>query len=118
MDKHADDRPAPSMKAVRYAGHGGPEVLRLEDAPMPVLGEDDVLVRVHSAGVNPADVQFRRGDYQAFAPLPLPFTPGWDVAGTVAAIGSRVTRWHAGDAVFAMTDMRRDGACAEFVAVQ
>jgi NADPH:quinone reductase-like Zn-dependent oxidoreductase len=106
------------MRAVRFHAYGGPEVLRLEDAPMPLVAADDVLIRVHAAGVNPADTQFRRGDYQAFVPLALPFILGWDVAGTVAAVGEQVAHYRPGDAVFAFSDMSRHGACAEFVAVR
>jgi NADPH:quinone reductase-like Zn-dependent oxidoreductase len=72
---------------------------------------------VHAAGVNPADTQFRRGDYQAFAPLPLPFIPGWDVAGSVVTAPAD-SRLRPGDAVFAFSDMRRNGAYAEFIAVR
>jgi NADPH:quinone reductase-like Zn-dependent oxidoreductase len=67
--------------------------------------------------VNPADTQFRRGDYRAFVPLPLPFIPGWDVAGTVAAVGSAATGFAVGDRVFAFADMRRNGGYAEYIAL-
>ena len=103
------------MKAVRFHAYGDVGVLRHEDAPLPLPGEGELLVKVHAAGVNPADVQFRRGDYQAFVPLPLPFIPGWDVAGTVVA-GSG--GFLPGDSVFAMADMSRNGAYAEYIAVR
>jgi NADPH:quinone reductase-like Zn-dependent oxidoreductase len=105
------------MKAVRFHAYGDAGVLRCEQAPLPTALEGDALIQVHAAGVNPADTQFRRGDYQAFAPLPLPFIPGWDVAGSVvtAPADSRV---RPGDAVFAFSDMRRNGAYAEFIAVR
>jgi NADPH:quinone reductase-like Zn-dependent oxidoreductase len=106
------------MKAVRFHAYGDAGVLRYEDAPMPEMADDDLLIKVHSAGVNPADTQFRRGDYRAFVPLALPFILGWDVAGTVEAVGSRVTTFKPGDAVFAMSDMGRNGAYADYVAVR
>ena len=106
------------MKAVRFHSYGGAEVLHHEDAPMPELRDDDVLIKVHAAGVNPADTQFRRGDYQAFVPLPLPFVLGWDVAGTIEAIGPQVTPFKRGDAVFAFADMSRNGASADYIAVR
>ena len=106
------------MKAVRFHQYGDADVLRFEDAPLPQIADDELLVKVHSAGVNPADTQFRRGDYQVFVPLALPFIPGWDVAGTVETVGQSVTAFRTGDAVFAMTDMSRNGAYAEFVAVR
>jgi NADPH:quinone reductase-like Zn-dependent oxidoreductase len=103
------------VKAVRFHAYGDAGVLRHEGAPLPEPGEGDVLIKVHAAGVNPADVQFRRGDYQAFLPLALPFILGWDVAGSVVAGAGDFA---AGDAVFAMADMNRDGAYAEYVAVR
>jgi len=106
------------MKAVRIHAYGDSSVLSLEEAPMPVVADDDILIRVHAAGVNPADTQFRRGDYRSFIPMALPFVLGWDVAGTVAALGAQVTSFRRGDAVFAMSDMRRHGAYAEFIAVR
>ena len=106
------------MRAIRFHRYGDADVLRLEDAPLPQIAADEVLIKVHSAGVNPADTQFRRGDYQAFAPLTLPFIPGWDVAGTIASVGRTVTAFKTGEAVFAMADMNRDGAYAEYVAVR
>src|SRR4051812_47337326 len=72
-----------TMKAIRIGDYGDRSVLRCEEAPEPELLPDDVLIRVHAAGVNPADCQFRRGDYRAFAPLQMPAILGWDVAGTV-----------------------------------
>ena len=103
------------MKAVRFHGYGDAAVLRHEAAPMPVPNDGEVLIKVHAAGINPADVQFRRGDYQAFVPLALPFIPGWDVAGSVVAPAGG---FGAGDAVFAMADMGRNGAYAEYIAVR
>jgi NADPH:quinone reductase-like Zn-dependent oxidoreductase len=105
------------VKAVRFHAYGDVGVLRCEQAPLPTTLEGDLLIQVHAAGVNPADTQFRRGDYQAFVPLPLPFIAGWDVAGSVvtAPAGSR---FQPGDFVFAFADMRRPGAYAEFIAVR
>lgn len=104
------------MKAVRFHGYGEAGVLHYEDAPLPTPGNGELLVKVHAAGVNPADVQFRRGDYQAFVPLPLPFIPGWDVAGSVVSAGAG--NFKAGELVFAMADMSRDGAYAEYTTLR
>lgn len=106
------------MRAVRFHGYGEAGVLRCEDAPIPTPGDGELLVKVHAAGVNPADVQFRRGDYQAFVPLPLPFIPGWDVAGTVVATGAGASGFELGERVFAMADMSRNGAYAEYIALR
>jgi len=71
------------MQAIRIHQYGDRSILRCEEAPEPVLRAHDVLIRVHAAAVNPADCQFRRGDYAAFAPLRFPAILGWDVAGWV-----------------------------------
>ncbi len=105
------------MKAVRIHDYGDRSRLRHEDAPGPQLRPGDVLIRAAAAAVNPADCQFRRGDYQAFAPLTFPAILGWDVAGTVERIGPQAAGWSVGDRVMAMCDMSRPGAYAELVAV-
>lgn len=105
------------MKAIRIHEYGDRSVLRYEDAPVPAVQERDVLVRVRAAGVNPADWQFRRGDYRQYAPLRFPAILGWDVSGTVERLGVEATGFQPGEAVYAMCDMMRDGAYAEFVAV-
>ena len=65
-----------------------PRQLVVQSAPeRQELQPDDLLVRVTAAGINPADCQFRRGDYQAFSPLQFPAILGWDVAGVVERVG-------------------------------
>ncbi|NVZ23720.1 NADP-dependent oxidoreductase [Pseudomonas costantinii] len=88
------------MKAIRVYEYGSPEVLRLEDIADPVAGAGEVLIDVAGAGVNPIDWKVLSGAMKAFIPLPLPFTPGIDVAGTVVAIGDGVTQFKVGDEVF------------------
>lgn len=78
---------------------GGPEVLVAEDLPAREPGPGEVLVRVHAAGVNPADTYIRAGGYAFFHP-PLPYTPGFDGAGVVEAVGSEVSAVATGDRVF------------------
>jgi len=80
------------VKAIRVASTGGPEVLRLEDLPVPVAGAGQVLVKIAAAGVNFIDVYQRTGQYR----VPLPFTPGQEAAGTVTAVGAGVTDVKAG----------------------
>jgi NADPH2:quinone reductase len=84
------------MKAIRVHSVGGPEVLKLEEVPDPQPGEGQALVRVEAAGVNYVDVYFRTGLYKAPA---IPFTPGQEAAGTVAAVGPGVTGVAVGDRV-------------------
>ncbi|GAA3136302.1 NADP-dependent oxidoreductase [Streptosporangium carneum] len=101
--------PETTMKAIRVHEFGGPEVLRYEDVPIPEPGPGDVLVRVHAACLNPPDRYFREG----FRTIPeavrkqarldeliMPFTPGSDISGVVAAVGPGVAEWREGDAVF------------------
>jgi len=106
------------MKAVRIHEYGDASALRYEDAPMPAIAADEVLVEVHAAAINPADCQFRQGLYKDFAPRPMPFILGWDVAGVVHSTGAQAGRWKQGDRVFAMADMSRNGAYAQFVAIR
>ena len=86
------------MKAIRVHEFGPPEVMRLEDVTDPAPGPGQVLVRVHAAGVNPVETYIRSGAY-ANKP-PLPYTPGGDAAGVVAAVGARVPRCQVGDRVY------------------
>jgi NADPH:quinone reductase-like Zn-dependent oxidoreductase len=94
------------MTAVRVHAIGGPEVLRPELVPRPEPGPGEVLVEVHAAGVNPPDWYARSGFTlipPQLRPVPvLPFTPGTDVSGVVAAVGPGVRRWRPGDAVFGL----------------
>lgn len=106
-----------TMKAVRIVSYGGPEVLQYEDAPLPELAADEVLIEVHAASVNPVDWVMREGYFQQFLPLTFPAILGRDVSGTIAAVGSAVTTWRPGDAVYAWIGVDRPGAHAEYVAV-
>jgi NADPH:quinone reductase-like Zn-dependent oxidoreductase len=101
------------VKAIRQQTLGGPEVLEYVDVERPEPAPTEVLVRVAAAGVNPVDWKTRaRG---AFLGAP-PFTVGWDVAGTVEAVGRGVTRFEAGDRVFGMPRFPAEAAAyAEYV---
>src|ERR1700691_2975731 len=89
------------MRFVIFDAPGGPEVLKIAQMPAPQPGPDDVLITVEAAGVTHADVMQRQGNY----PPPPGASPilGLEVAGTVAAVGERVKRWHVGDRVCALT---------------
>jgi len=101
------------MKAVRFHEFGGPEVLRYEDAEVPVAGEGQVLVRVAGSAFNAADTGIRAGTLPF--PVSLPHVPGYDVSGTVEAVGGGVTGWSAGDAVVAFLPMVESGSAAQFI---
>ncbi len=93
------------MKAIRYYRYGSPDVLRLEDVDPPAVGDQDVLVRVLAASVNPLDWHFMRGEPYLLRPqagLRRPKDPGLgaDLAGRVEAVGPGVTRFTVGDEVF------------------
>jgi NADPH2:quinone reductase len=85
------------MKAMRAQQFGGPEQLRLEDAPEPPVESGQVMIRVKAAGINPADLVRLSGRLQ---PLKLPYIPGTDVCGEVEAVGAGVTNVKVGDKVF------------------
>jgi NADPH2:quinone reductase len=86
------------MNAIRVREYGPPSAMRLEEIPDPVAGAGQVLVSVRAAGVNPVDTLIRQGTY-IFKP-PLPFTPGVDAAGVVAAVGPGVETFNPGDRVY------------------
>jgi NADPH2:quinone reductase len=86
------------MKAVLCKAYGPPESLVLEEIDSPVPGPDQVLVDVHASAVNFPDVLMIEGKYQSQPPFP--FAPGGEIAGTVAAVGDRVTDFNPGDRVF------------------
>lgn len=114
------------MKAVRLHEFGGPEVLRYEEAPRPVAGAGEVLVRVHAASLNPPDLYLRDG-YRALPPdwRPSPVFPlilGTDISGVVAAVGETVSGFSVGDEVFSMVRFPHDlmtgsNAYADYVKV-
>lgn len=83
------------MQAIRISQTGGPEVLALAEVPTPTPGAGEALIAIEAIGVNFIDIYFREGRY----PSPLPFTPGQEAAGTVAAIGEGVTTVKVGDRV-------------------
>lgn len=100
------------MKAIRQDAPGGPEVLYLGETEKPTPGIGQVLVQVHAASVNPADVMHRQTG--AFGGEP-PLTLGWDVSGVVAAVGPGVTILRPGDEVVGLLPFPRGaGAYAEY----
>ncbi|GGJ42626.1 NADPH:quinone reductase [Neoroseomonas lacus] len=103
------------MKAIRVDAFGGPEVMRLQEVSDPVPGSGEVVIDVRAAGVNPADTYMRSGAY-AILP-PLPYTPGGDAGGVVAAVGPDVEDFAVGDRVFVGTALSFDltGCYAEKV---
>ncbi len=101
------------MKAVQFHEVGGPEVLQYGEVEQPTPAAGQVRLRVAASAYNAADNGMRAG----FLPIPiqLPHVPGYDVSGTVDAIGEGVTGLTVGDAVIAFLPMERDGGAAEYV---
>jgi len=106
------------MKAIRIHAYGGPELMQLEDAPVPGCGAGDLLVRVVAAGINPIDWKVRSGLMAAQLPKPFPITLGSDAAGTVAEMGGAVRGFELGDEVFFYAEFARGGTYAEYLAVE
>jgi putative PIG3 family NAD(P)H quinone oxidoreductase len=88
------------MRQIEISQPGGPEVLKITEAPVPTPGEGEVLIRVQAAGINRADVLQRQGRYSLRPGISA--IPGLEAAGTIAAIGSGVKRWKENDQVCAL----------------
>ncbi|MBF9133047.1 NADP-dependent oxidoreductase [Plantactinospora sp. S1510] len=109
------------MRAVSYAQFGGPEVLHVAEVPVPEPGPGQVRVKVAASVVHPVDLMVRSGRFPAPLPVGLPYTPGWDVAGTVdavdPAVDPAVERFTIGDEVIGFSPWLQTtvGAHAEYV---
>ena len=92
------------MKAVCIHSFGGPEVLKVENVEIPEPKDDEVLVKIHAASVNPVDYKIRSGHYPPVKEQQLPKVLGRDVSGTIERCGRAVRDFSQGDAVYAMLD--------------
>ena len=106
-----------NMRAIQIQEFGDTEVLRIQEVPMPVPGPGELLVRVHAAAVNPVDTSIRSGRAGGLSGASLPYVPGFDVSGTVTAIGPEVDEFEVDDEIFAMVNLRRGGTYAEYTIV-
>lgn len=104
----------PTMKAVVIHEYGGPEVLKYEDIPQPEPKDDQLLIRVIAAGVNPVDGMIRSGMFAKNGNRSFPIILGGDVAGVVEKVGSKVTKFKAGDPVFAYVSLDNSGGYAQY----
>ncbi|MEY7848412.1 NADPH:quinone reductase [Natrarchaeobius sp. A-rgal3] len=104
------------MRAVRLHEHGDADVLGVDEIDRPEPGDDELLLEVAAAGVNPVDTYFRDGSYE---PVGLPFTPGVDVSGVVADVGSEVEDFEPGDRVYGtgIGNATEQGASAEYATI-
>jgi NADPH:quinone reductase-like Zn-dependent oxidoreductase len=102
------------MRAVVIHAYGGPEVMKLEEVARPEPADDEVLIRVVAASINPVDVAIRKG-YFAKLLGNFPLILGMDAAGIVEKVGNKVTKYKTGDPVFAFFTLEGQGGYAEFV---
>ena len=105
------------MKALVFKRYGKPDQITFTDVSQPVPKPNEILVQVHAAGLNPIDTMIPKGTFKPFLRFQLPATLGSDLAGVVVEVGSRVTRFKPGDAVFASIFDLGTGALAEFAVV-
>jgi NADPH:quinone reductase-like Zn-dependent oxidoreductase len=106
------------VKAVRTHGRGGPEQLFFEDAPLPELRRGDVLLRVHATGITPTELTWDETYQNPDGTPRIPGIPGHEVSGVVERTAPDVTDYQPGDELYGLADFPRDGAAAEFAAVQ
>ena len=102
------------MKAIVVHNYGGPEVLKYEDTRRPEPKEDQILVRVIAAGVNPVDASIRSERGAKFFGITLPFIPGYDIAGVVEKTGAKIAKFKPGDSVYAYLSLKDGGGYAEY----
>ncbi|OYZ77828.1 MAG: NADPH:quinone oxidoreductase [Rhizobiales bacterium 24-66-13] len=105
------------MKAFILDKYKKSGALRFGDRPEPELGDEDVLVDIHAAALNPLDSKIRDGAFKPLLPYRPPFILGHDMAGRVVRVGAKVRRFKAGDEVYARPRDGRVGTLAERIAV-
>jgi len=106
--------PRSTMKAVVVHEYGGPEVLKYEDAPRPEAKDNEILIRVIAAGVNPVDGMVRAGMFAKNSKSTFPMVLGYDVAGIVEKAGAKIDKYKPGDAVYAYIGLKEGGGYAEY----
>jgi NADPH:quinone reductase-like Zn-dependent oxidoreductase len=103
------------MKAIQYKGYGSSAVIEQVEIPTPsIQNENDVLIQVKAAGINPIDIKIRTGIIKKIRPVEMPFIPGGEASGIIVAIGSAVSKFKVGDEVIALT---KTSAYAQYVTV-
>lgn len=106
------------MRAIVFDQYGGPDVLKLVHVPEPEIAAGQLLLKIAAAAVNPADHKWRSGMFASLVPIPLPHILGYDVAGTVLAVGPGVTGFAPGDRVAALLNPVTKGGYAEQVVLE
>src|SRR5688572_30932290 len=105
------------MKAFIVNRYGKKTKLQLAEIAEPIVKETEILVQIHSAGVNLLDSKIRKGEFKMILPYKTPFTLGHDVSGVVTKVGSKVSEFKIGDAVYARPADYRIGTFAEFISI-
>jgi alcohol dehydrogenase len=105
------------MRAFVLSGYGGAECAALAEVPQPAPRGNELLVRVHAAGLNPVDFKTRAGELKIIHRYPLPIVMGNELSGVVEATGDAVTSFAKGDRVFARVDKKGMGAFADYAVV-
>ena len=100
---------------MRLHQFGGPDQFVLDEVPNLTPGENEILIEVHAAGLNPVDAKIREGKFSRFKPM-LPAVIGRDICGVVAKAGRHVTGWFEGEAVFGMLDYERGAYTQQTIA--
>jgi len=106
------------MKAIRAHEFGSPDVLVIDNIPIPKPGSHEILIKVYASSVNPVDWKIIKGARKDKFPVNLPLIPGWDVSGVVEKTGADVQDFKKGDEVYSRPDPTRDGAFAEYIVVK
>lgn len=105
------------MKAIVIEQYGGAEELKEKDVPIPKMKDNQVLVEMHATSINPIDWKLREGHLKQMLPFEFPVILGWDAAGIIKEVGSKVTSFQVGDAVFARPATTANGTYAEYTAI-
>lgn len=106
-----------AMRAVVMTAYGNEDVIQVQDVPTPDSLENEVLVHVHAAGINPLDIKIRKGQMKPLLGYRLPLILGTDIAGKVVKTGSEVSRFKVGDEVYGSLSTMRMGAFADYVSI-
>lgn len=105
------------MKAYILKRYGKKEKLQRTEIAEPVVRENDVLIQIHAAGVNLLDSKIRNGEFKLILPYKTPIILGHDVSGVVTKVGSKVSKFKVGDAVYSRPADHRIGTFAEWIAI-
>ena len=89
-----------SMSAVQITNYGGPERLKIVELPIPEPRDNQILVQIYAAGINPYEWKMREGYYKQFNPVTFPIIPGFEISGVIHSVGSKVTRFLPGQEVY------------------